>query len=238
MTESGQVEDDLRAVAATVPSLLWAAPPTSGWNSSPKLSSFTHTPYYCEENVYFLCKKLGLIGLADPTALDLFVVFISNDDKKIPLWNQKASKSSDGLVIWDYHVICIQIGNQKNAEEGCASHLVWDLDSSLPFPLSLDQYISETFRPHLQLKSSYKRILRVIHAPIFLQHFTSNRTHMRNPDGNWIAPPPNYEPIISQVFNLRSIFFCATAIQQQQTFIPLIGVKCHDFSTNFTLTVD
>jgi len=28
---------------------------------------------------------------------------------KIPLWCQKASKRTDGLVIWDYHVICIQV---------------------------------------------------------------------------------------------------------------------------------
>ncbi|KAL0910924.1 hypothetical protein M5K25_019020 [Dendrobium thyrsiflorum] len=119
-------------------------------------------------------------------------------EPQIPLWNQKASKSSDKLVIWDYHVICIQIVNQKNTEEGRFSHLIWDLDSSLPFPLPLDQYISETFRLHLPLKSTYKRVLRVIHAPIFLQHFSSNRTHMRDPHGNWIAPPPNYEPIIAQ----------------------------------------
>ncbi|KAL0910927.1 hypothetical protein M5K25_019023 [Dendrobium thyrsiflorum] len=36
-----------------------------------------------EENVYLLCKKLCMLGVADPTALDLFVVFISNDDKKL-----------------------------------------------------------------------------------------------------------------------------------------------------------
>ncbi|KAH0454143.1 hypothetical protein IEQ34_016067 [Dendrobium chrysotoxum] len=236
MAESSRVGDDHRAVVTAVPTLLSLAPSTSGWNSHPKFSSFTHTPFYCEENVYLLCKKLCMLGVADPTALDLFVVFISNDHKKvglvcifprhaltmykgfhsnmsidiaikiqndllhalIPLWNQKASKSSDKLVIWDYHVICIQIVNQKNAEEGRSSHLIWDLDSNLPFPLPLDQYVSETFRLHLPLMSTYKRILRVIHAPIFLQHFASNRTHMRDPHGNWIAPPPNYEPIIAQ----------------------------------------
>ncbi|XP_020688468.1 protein N-terminal glutamine amidohydrolase isoform X1 [Dendrobium catenatum] len=157
MAESSSVGDDHRAVVTAVPTLLSLAPSTSGWNSYPKFSSFTHTPCYCEENVYLLCKKLVMLGVAAPTVRDLFVVFISNDDKKIPLWNQKASKSSDKLVIWDYHVICIQIVNQKNAEEGRSSHLIWDLDSSLPFPLPLDQYVSETFRLHLPLKSTYKR---------------------------------------------------------------------------------
>ncbi|XP_020688469.1 protein N-terminal glutamine amidohydrolase isoform X2 [Dendrobium catenatum] len=131
MAESSSVGDDHRAVVTAVPTLLSLAPSTSGWNSYPKFSSFTHTPCYCEENVYLLCKKLVMLGVAAPTVRDLFVVFISNDDKKIV--------------------------NQKNAEEGRSSHLIWDLDSSLPFPLPLDQYVSETFRLHLPLKSTYKR---------------------------------------------------------------------------------
>ncbi|KAM3410215.1 hypothetical protein ACQJBY_002435 [Aegilops geniculata] len=70
--------------------------------------SFTHTPYYCEENVYLLCKELIKAGLADPAGNDLYAVFISNEEKKIPLWYQKASRTNDGFVLWDYHVICIQ----------------------------------------------------------------------------------------------------------------------------------
>lgn len=134
-----------------------------------------------------------MLGLADPSAFDLFVVFISNENKKIPLWHQKASKSSEGLVIWDYHVICIQIGNKERGKES----LIWDLDSSLPFPLPLGKYVSETFRQQLLLKSMFRRVLRVIHAPTFLHHFASNRAHMRDTLGNWISPPPSYEPIIA-----------------------------------------
>ncbi|PKU69201.1 Protein N-terminal glutamine amidohydrolase [Dendrobium catenatum] len=182
MAESSSVGDDHRAVVTAVPTLLSLAPSTSGWNSYPKFSSFTHTPCYCEENVYLLCKKLVMLGVAAPTVRDLFVVFISNDDKKIPLWNQKASKSSDKLVIWDYHVICIQIVNQKNAEEGRSSHLIWDLDSSLPFPLPLDQYVSETFRLHLPLKSTYKSRDKALEAPFiwfFFLFFSDTSTVSR-----------------------------------------------------------
>jgi hypothetical protein len=28
---------------------------------------------------------------------------------QVPLWYQKASPSDDGFVMWDYHVICIQV---------------------------------------------------------------------------------------------------------------------------------
>jgi len=36
-----------------------------------------------EENVYMLCKKLSEVGLAAPTASDLFVVFISNPNRQV-----------------------------------------------------------------------------------------------------------------------------------------------------------
>ncbi|XP_019100724.1 PREDICTED: protein N-terminal glutamine amidohydrolase-like [Camelina sativa] len=98
---------------------------------------FQHTPYYCEENVYLLCKTLCENGVADATGSDLFVVFISNEKKQVPLWHQKASRRADGIVLWDYHVICVQ-------------------------------------------------------------HFASDRRHMKEPDGSWTAQPPPYEPIVAQ----------------------------------------
>ncbi|WVY97583.1 hypothetical protein V8G54_029734 [Vigna mungo] len=174
---------------------------------------FQHTPFYCEENVYLLCKKLCSDGIAKAEGSDLFVVFISNEKKQacsisssyvhflvqvtgqsnsgignnsvalalcklnakekhvkfllilpifishllcflpsyIPLWNQKASKRADGVILWDYHVICIQI------KQGNVPPLVWDVDSTLPFPSPLPLYVSETIRPSFQLFSDYNR---------------------------------------------------------------------------------
>ncbi|KAF9602610.1 hypothetical protein IFM89_030216 [Coptis chinensis] len=52
--------------------------------SSPlNISDFDHTPSYCEENVYMLCKKLSEIGVSKNDGFDLFVAFISNDHKQI-----------------------------------------------------------------------------------------------------------------------------------------------------------
>ncbi|KAK1548798.1 hypothetical protein Q3G72_021135 [Acer saccharum] len=45
-------------------------------------SQFDHTPFYREENVYFLCKKLCANGVADADGSDLYVVFISNEKKQ------------------------------------------------------------------------------------------------------------------------------------------------------------
>ncbi|KAB5551792.1 hypothetical protein DKX38_009103 [Salix brachista] len=150
--------------------------------STLEVSQFTHTPLYCEENVYFLLKKLCKDGVADADGSDLF----------IPLWHQKASTRADGIILWDYHAICIQ----RKREGG--SHLVWDLDSSLPFPSPLASYVSETIRPSFQLFSEYRRSFRIMHAPIFLRFFASDRRHMKDPDGNWTAQPPAYEPIVAE----------------------------------------
>ncbi|KMT15033.1 hypothetical protein BVRB_3g061570 isoform B [Beta vulgaris subsp. vulgaris] len=146
----------------------------------------------CEENVYRLCKKLCSSGMADTEGSDLFVVFISNDKKQIPLWHQKASHRADGVILWDYHVICVQ---RKEDEK---SAQVWDLDSTLPFPSPLASYVSETFRPSFPLFSEYRRFYRIIHAPMFLRCFASDRRHMKDSDGNWNAQPPPYDPIVTE----------------------------------------
>ncbi|KAI4348689.1 hypothetical protein L6164_009382 [Bauhinia variegata] len=155
------------------------------------VSHFHHTPFYCEENVYLLCKKLITSGIAETEGSDLFVVFISNDKKQTPLWHQKASNRADGVVLWDYHVVCIQ---RRRGDHP----LVWDLDSTLPFPSSLGSYVSETFCPSFQLFDDFRRLFRIVHAPVFLRSFASDRRHMRDPDGSWIKKPPPHEPIVAE----------------------------------------
>ncbi|KAF9596897.1 hypothetical protein IFM89_013945 [Coptis chinensis] len=168
--------------------------------SSPlNISDFDHTPSYCEENVYLLCKKLSEIGVSKNDGSDLFVAFISNDHKQVPLWNQKASIRADGLIIWDYHVICVQRLGEGQAFQ------VWDLDSSLPFPSPLVQYVSEAIQPSFQVYPEYQRFFRVVHAPIFLRFFASDRRHMKDSAGNWISQPPVYEPIAAEDGTLHNL---------------------------------
>ncbi|KAF8398355.1 hypothetical protein HHK36_017282 [Tetracentron sinense] len=175
------------------------------------ISTFDHTPYYCEENVYLLCNKLCKIGVADAKGSDLFVVFISNEKKQASGTACKASKRADGVVLWDYHVVCVQ---RKGI--GDTPDQVWDLDSSLPFPTPLAHYISETIRPSFQLFPDYHRLCRIVHAPIFLCFFASDRRHMKDSVGNWIEQPPACEPIIAEdgtVHNLDEyIDICAANV--------------------------
>ncbi|XP_066365331.1 protein N-terminal glutamine amidohydrolase-like, partial [Miscanthus floridulus] len=147
-----------------------------------------------EENVYMLCKELMRTGVTDPAGTDLYVVFISNEEKKVPLWHQKAGHSDDGFICWDYHVICIQSRRSK----GEVLDFVWDLDSDLPFPSPFIQYVSDAIQPLSFGNSRYARLFRVIHAPVFLRSFASDRSHMKDPEGNWIQLPPKYEPIVAE----------------------------------------
>ncbi|KAL8489535.1 hypothetical protein ACS0TY_025445 [Phlomoides rotata] len=149
--------------------------------------------YGSEENVYLLCEKLRDDGIAKPDGSDLYVVIISNEKKQIPLWHQRASQRADGVILWDYHVICVQKRKESNLPD-----LVWDLDSTLPLPSPLATYVAETFRPSFPLFPEFLRVYRIVHAPNFLQFFASDRRHMKEPSGDWVAPPPSYEVIVAE----------------------------------------
>jgi hypothetical protein len=59
------------------------------------------------------------------------------------------------------------------------------------------------------------RLFRVVHAPVFLQSFASDRSHMKDPEGNWIQLPPKYEPIVaegSELYVMVIFFFCSKFI--------------------------
>ncbi|KAL4585016.1 hypothetical protein LXL04_009629 [Taraxacum kok-saghyz] len=85
----------------------WSAGRTSSPTARTSSPLVTSVFIFSEENVYLLCKKLCADGVDDVS--DLFVIFISNENKHVPLWHQKASHRADGIILWDYHVICIQL---------------------------------------------------------------------------------------------------------------------------------
>lgn len=120
---------------------------------------------------------------------ELFVVFISNENRMVPLWKQKSGRG-DEPVIWDYHVVLLQAGQQGEP-------LVYDLDSELSFPCSLMLFAAQALRSDCNIKPAYHRKFRVVPADSFLKNFASDRSHMKNPDGSWKMPPPLYPPIHS-----------------------------------------
>ncbi|XP_039978693.1 protein N-terminal glutamine amidohydrolase [Xiphias gladius] len=153
---------------------------------TPARENCVYTSCYCEENVWKLCE---FVRKERTTPLEqLFVIFISNENRMVPLWKQK-SGHGDQPVIWDYHVILLQVGLQSDS-------LVYDLDSELSFPCSLKLYAAQALRSDCNIRpDKHHRKLRVIPADSFLLNFASDRSHMKTSDGSWRMPPPPYPPI-------------------------------------------
>ncbi|CAI9740618.1 protein N-terminal glutamine amidohydrolase [Octopus vulgaris] len=112
----------------------------------PPAKQCMHVKYYCEENVWKLCEA---VNIDRPEELEFCsVVFISNEDRAVPIWHQKIGKP-DEPVVWDYHVIFLW------RLEG--ESYVYDLDSSLPFPCKLEMYINEAIKTDDILQPQYHR---------------------------------------------------------------------------------
>lgn len=115
-----------------------------------------------------------------------FVIFISNLVQKTPIWMQKMSTNVLRPVFWDYHVIfCLKESSTESAEslEGnnTSSNLViFDFDTTLPFPISLHTYIRNSIKPHLVLSQDIEQRFHVITEADFIAYFSSDRSHMIN----------------------------------------------------------
>jgi len=158
---------------------------TGGNSILPSADECEYASCYCEENVWKLCQRLqekeDLQHLRRASA-----VFISNPGRSVPLWRQKAGSGAEKVVVWDYHVILVYIGDD--------SAMIYDLDTTLPFPASFNEYCEATFGSDDQLKEGYHRKLRRVPAEMYLATFASDRRHMKRVDGEgndeWLQPPP------------------------------------------------
>ncbi|KAL0453108.1 UNVERIFIED_CONTAM: protein N-terminal glutamine amidohydrolase [Sesamum latifolium] len=169
----------------------------------PGVSRFHHTPCYCEENVYLLCKKLLEDGIAKSDGSDLYVVFISNEKKQansiVASKGKPESRWGDSLGLSCYMCTSKKLILLLKNGTVWTTHVVGNgKDSTLPFPSPLATYVAETIRPSFQVFSEFQRFFRIVHAPIFLRSFASDRRHMKDSAGNWISPPPSYEVIVAE----------------------------------------
>ncbi|WBW71773.1 protein N-terminal glutamine amidohydrolase, alpha beta roll superfamily [Schizosaccharomyces osmophilus] len=165
------------------------------------LSKIEYTSSYCEENIYQLAEH---VVKEKPPRLQAYVVFLSTPTKTMPIWEQSKSP----FVIWDYHVVLLTRSLQC-PEEGW---FLWDPDTRLPIPCPLEQYLEQALCRDLEhppeqpliygnLYCEMNRKYRVIEANTFVQHFSSDRSHMKTNTGEWLSPPPSY-PCIGNQMNL------------------------------------
>jgi hypothetical protein len=153
-----------------------------------KKSNYDYCHCYCEENVYRLAQKLIDEKVVEHAEKQLQIVFISNENKTIPVW-----KKSGSHVIWDYHVILFFKPKSTNDGSSKAEEvLVFDFDSDLEFPVSFDEYVKTCLHSKTKLDPQYQHYFRVIDQPSLVKTFSSDRSHMRLQNGNWSSPPPSW----------------------------------------------
>ena len=136
---------------------------------------------YCEENVSFLGQEPRLANFSKKA------VFVSNDRRQCVLFHQRASPSPMLPIAFEYHVffICYDRGWQ-----------VWDLDTVLSLPTQLKEYLDMTFARHRPVTGELTLSFRVIDFAEFRSNLSSDRSHMLDSSGKWIAPPPAWAPIM------------------------------------------
>ena len=151
---------------------------------------YTYTPHFCEENIWWLAKKLLDTAAANER---MYVVFFSNAAESVVLYKQRLAPAG-GFIVWDYHVVL-----QTNQQE---TDWIYDFDTRLSFPAPLITYLFQTFPQHTVLPEAYRTHIRRIPALEYLRHFYSDRTHMvghiqplQFPDYPAITPDPSVQPI-------------------------------------------
>lgn len=124
-------------------------------------------PYFCEENIWHLCdeKRTG------------WAVFIGNESGAVYFENQHLQP--DGLV-WDYHVVHLGVDG-----------IITDFDHHLGLRTELTHWLERSF-PHSPPLYAPKFLL--ISVDDYTRDFSSDRSHMIK-DGEWLAPPPPWDPI-------------------------------------------
>jgi len=141
-----------------------------------------HTRCWCEENIYLLAQSF----LHNPLIVndwDVFVVFISNATKTVCLWKQALARAENAFVIWDYHVVLL-----LRERQGTAAWL-YDWDTTLPKPSSLQNYLTQTFALDLLPESHMLRDIQDDETGMLI----------------YMSPPPEYPPLAGAKARERGI---------------------------------
>lgn len=108
-------------------------------------------PCYCEENVW----RLAYRKLQTQSRDSYFVVFITNPMQCVPMFHQLAVSDPTKPCYWDYHVILISYSEERDPPT-----LVFDMDSHLQFPCSLEMYLSSVFPVEIRWPAEYMPYFR------------------------------------------------------------------------------
>ena len=143
--------------------------------------NFLYRSCYCEENIWHLAREEWF------RERETMVVIISGRGRHRRLWFQAGAENPETPVYWDYHVILLSYE---------AGWWVWDLDTSLELPVAADTYFHKTFLQQNIDVAHTDVILRLVSAEEYVRKLSSDRSHMRLPSAEWVAPPPEWPMIL------------------------------------------
>ena len=136
-------------------------------------AGFEYQAFYCEENIWRLCLRAEFRGECR------HAVFLASPRGYFPMARQTLAETGE-LVWWDYHVVHLELG---------ASPVIRDFDSRLDFPADAVTYLDASFGA---LPEGVAPRFRPVAADFYARDFSSDRSHMRSPDGDWLEPPPTW----------------------------------------------
>ena len=138
-----------------------------------------YQPFYCEENIWRLNRRPRFAGKKRQ------VVFITSLAGATPLFGMRASPKPEEPIFWDYHVILVDHGGDHAR--------IWDLDSVHGAPLDALQWFQHSLPDCRQLPEPYHPLFRVIEGETFNEQFSTDRSHMLDPSGKYLHPPPPWD---------------------------------------------
>ncbi len=140
---------------------------------------FDHQPFFCEENVWRLCRH-PLVAKGD-----VLVAIVSSLSGSVRVKRQTIAGGQH--VDWDYHVLLFSRGHAGSPWQA------WDLDSTLGAPVAAGDYLAAAFAEPIPVE--LRPLFRVMGGAAYHATLSSDRSHMRR-DGIWLhAPPPWPAPL-------------------------------------------
>jgi hypothetical protein len=139
--------------------------------SSLDVDALPYAAFFCEENVWQIARS----ALVPVPVSSRHVVFISNAQRAVAMWSQRAAVVDP--VLWDYHVVLLADG------------VVVDVDCTAGKVLPVRDWVVASFREGIPDQA--KPRFRVVDAAVFAALFSSDRSHMQGagkPEPPWPAP--------------------------------------------------
>jgi len=162
-----------------------------------------HQPFWCEENIWHLAQHPAT------AAAERLVLVIAGAEAEVACWHQKAG-GPGAPVLWDYHVVLATRARDWQ---------IWDLDGRLGYPVSAEDWLRTTFPLPENVPDAFQPRFAVISADDYVDHFGSDRAHMRAADGSWQHPPPPWPELTGRGLTL------AQAIAQARQGLDLGALR-------------